>query len=193
MLLKGDMMLLNQEITYVNTNEPSAIGDFSRIFYKTLKNYYVPEKDLILLCIGTDRVTGDSFGPIMGYKLSRYKLKGVIIYGTLESPVHAKNLSETIETIYIKHKNPLVVAIDASLGKIENIGCLTIGEGCLKPGLGVNKQLPEIGDIFITGIVSSSGYTGGYAIQNTRLGIVMKMADIAYYGIINGINRIYSY
>ena len=33
---------------------------------------------------------------------------------------------------------------------------MTLGSGPLKPGLGVKKKLPEVGDLHITGIVNSS-------------------------------------
>lgn len=186
------IMLTKQEVTYINTNSKIAISEFSTAFYKTLKNIYNKEKKIVMLCIGTDRVTGDSLGPIIGYKLSRYTPNGIVIYGTLDNPVHAKNLEETINEIYSSHKNPLIIAIDASLGKTESVGYLTVGKGHLRPGAGVNKHLPEVGDMFITGIVNINGMLGTISIQNTRLSIVMKMADIAYYGILNGIGRVFN-
>lgn len=184
-------MTVRQEVTYVNTNNVTARSEFSNAFYRVLQRVYSEDKELILLCIGTDRVTGDSLGPMIGYKLSRHIPRG-IIYGTLEDPVHAKNLTKTVKQIYRNHKNPLIIAIDASLGRTESVGCLTVGEGTIKPGAGVNKDLPEVGDMFITGIVNLHGVFGNVSIQNTRLGVVMKMADIAYYGIVNGLNRVYN-
>ena len=40
--------------------------------------------------------------------------------------------------------NPFIIAIDASLGKEDHIGMMTLGSGPLKPGLGVKKKLPEV-------------------------------------------------
>jgi putative sporulation protein YyaC len=71
--------------------------------------------------------------------------------------VHAKNLRDTIQTIYETHEDAFIIAIDASLGRSDHIGFITIGEGPLKPGAGVDKNLPEVGDVFITGIVNFSG------------------------------------
>ena len=53
--------------------------------------------DVVILCIGTDRSTGDSLGPIVGYKLlnriipdsRKLTENGITVYGTLDSPVHA--------------------------------------------------------------------------------------------------------
>ena len=183
-------MVLENEIIYVNTRHSGAVEEFSQAFYNTLNSLHTGGRCTVLLCIGTDRVTGDALGPIIGYKLSRYAPPGTIIYGTLDEPVHAKNLVKTIDTIYANHNNPLVIAIDASLGRKESIGYLTVGEGRVKPGLGLSRDLPEIGDMFITGIVCNNGVYAKTNIQNTRLNIVMRMADIAYYGIMNGLNRL---
>ncbi|WDC85687.1 DUF1256 domain-containing protein [Caloramator sp. mosi_1] len=58
-------------------------------------------KKLVILCIGTDRSTGDCLGPLVGYKLNRLTLnKNIDIFGTLNTPVHAKNLDEHIDFIY---------------------------------------------------------------------------------------------
>ena len=180
-------------VTYINSDAKSALSSFSEAFYGCFTELYTEGRQVIILCIGTDRVTGDSLGPIIGYKLSRYSsgvFKEMKVYGTLESPVHAKNLKETIDEIHETYSNPLIVAIDASLGNLNYVGYLTLGEGTLKPGAGVNKDLPEVGDMFITGIVNLNGIMGSISIQHTRLGLIMKMADIIYYGIVNGIRRV---
>ncbi|EJY56783.1 sporulation protein YyaC [Alicyclobacillus hesperidum URH17-3-68] len=38
--------------------------------------------------------------------------------------------------------------------------------------------MPEFGDVTITGIVNVSGFMEYFVLQNTRLGIVMRMSDI---------------
>ena len=138
-----------------------------------------PYKELVLLCIGTDRSTGDALGPIIGDKLSHSLLKYnyIYLYGTLDEPVHAKNLKEKIEHIYNSLNNPFIIAIDACLGKADRIGYITINKCPLKPGAGVNKNLPAIGDMSITGIVNLGGYMEYLVLQNTRLSLVMRMAD----------------
>ncbi|NMB44257.1 MAG: DUF1256 domain-containing protein, partial [Clostridiales bacterium] len=68
-----------------------------------------------------------------------------------------------------------------------HIGYITLGEGPLLPGAGVNKKLPPVGDIFITGIVNFSGVLDNMLLQTTRLNIVMVLADF----ICNGINYCY--
>ncbi len=44
--------------------------------------------------------------------------------------------------------------------------------------MGVNKDLPSIGDISITGVVNVGGLMEYMVLQNTRLNLVMNMAEI---------------
>jgi len=99
------------------------------------------------------------------------------VYGTLEQPVHAKNLGEVIREIHDTFEQPFIVAIDASLGKASHVGYFTLGEGSLKPGAGVGKDLPQVGNLCVTGIVNLSGFLENSLLQTTRLHTVMDLAD----------------
>ncbi|OEH86500.1 spore protease YyaC [Desulfuribacillus stibiiarsenatis] len=134
-------------------------------------------QEIVIVCIGTDRSTGDALGPLVGTKLKTYQVNQADIRGTLDDPVHAMNLSDTMNEIESKYHNPFVIAIDACLGKLNSVGNITIGTGSLKPGAGVNKELPEVGDVYITGTVNVGGFMEYLVLQNTRLSLVMKMAD----------------
>ena len=59
----------------------------------------------------------------------------------------------------------------------DSIGCITLGRGSLKPGLGVSKELRSVGDLFITGIVSGCSNYDPVMLQSIRLSIVMRMAE----------------
>ena len=88
-----------------------------------------------------------------------------------------QKFKDTVAMIYEKHDDAFIIAIDASLGKSDHIGYITLGQGPLKPGAGVDKDLPEVGDLFITGIVNFSGLLDHMLLQTTRLNVVMSMAD----------------
>lgn len=133
---------------------------------------------IIVVCIGTDRSTGDSLGPLVGSRLCSFIGKETFrIYGTLDHPVHAVNLKDTIREIEMKYEHPFIIAVDACLGQLSSVGQVTVGRGPLKPGAGVNKDLPEVGSIHITGIVNVGGFMEYFVLQNTRLSIVMRMAE----------------
>lgn len=132
--------------------------------------------DYVVLCIGTDRSTGDSLGPLTGTFLSEQIPSFISIYGTLSEPVHAKNLKSCVDMIYSQHKRPFIIAIDACLGKYHSIGSFIAGKGPLKPGEALKKSLPMIGDIYLNGVVNLSGFMELSVLQNTRLSIVFEMA-----------------
>ncbi len=140
-------------------------------------------RPIVVMCIGTDRSTGDSLGPLVGDMLSKWRLPGIQVLGTLEEPVHAKNLEEVM--IKTAHQLPraYMVAIDASLGILEHVGSISVGRGPLKPGAGLKKDLPPVGDMHITGIVNTGGFMDFLVLQSTRLSVVMRMADIIARGV----------
>ncbi|HZJ84816.1 MAG TPA: spore protease YyaC [Syntrophomonadaceae bacterium] len=134
-------------------------------------------RDIIYLCIGTDRATGDSLGPLVGTRLATLSPKS-IIYGTLENPTHATNLQEVLNHIEGNFNCPLIIAIDASLGNASRIGFISVKKEKLKPGTALNKTLPEVGDFHISGVVNVGGFLEQLVLQNTRLHTVYAMANI---------------
>ena len=161
---------------WIDVFRSNAVLEVSKAVLKHLNKVSMNNR-IVILCIGTDRSTGDSLGPLVGYRLSRYHTLSAMVVGTLDQPVHATNLCETLERINKEVPNNFIIAVDACLGTHGNIGYITIGKGPLKPGAGLKKELPETGDIHITGIVNHGGFMDFMVLQNTRLSLVMKMSE----------------
>lgn len=161
---------------FIDTHKNGAAWDLSQAVLKHLVSVPV-NNGITVLCIGTDRSTGDSLGPLVGYRLSQYHTLGVRVLGTLEQPVHARNLQQILENLKNELPNTFIIAIDACLGAFGHIGRIRVGKGPLKPGSGLKKDLPETGDMHITGVVNHCGWMDFMVLQNTRLGLVMKMAE----------------
>ncbi|MHB1394471.1 MAG: spore protease YyaC [Clostridia bacterium] len=167
----------------IDVNKPYSFSYFCNYFEECMNKFYDESySDIIVVCIGTDRATGDCLGPLIGYKVKDMKYNNVHVYGTLDEPVHAKNLCEYLE-LFNKFDNPFIIAIDACLGRLERIGFVNIKEGPLSPGSGVNKNLPAIGHVNITGIVNVGGFMEIMILQNTRLSVVMNMANLIANGL----------
>lgn len=169
---------------YINTNKPDSSEKIARLLEGCIKTNGKSWSEIVFLCIGSDRVTGDCLGPYIGYRLSQYHIPGVFIYGTLQNPVHAVNLSSILSRINHLHPQALIIAIDSSLGEKKHLGYVTIGNGSLYPGAAVQKDLPPVGDIFITGVVNISGILEYLTLQTTRLATVISLADIITQGIL---------
>lgn len=141
-------------------------------------NSYLPThpREYIIVCIGTDRCTGDALGPLVGTYLRQLKPTRFTVYGTIHDPVHAKNIEETMAFIYATHEEPFIIAVDASLGKASSVGTIIAGIGSLQPGTALKKSLPKVGHVHIAGIVNVGGFMELTVLQNTRLSIVFDMA-----------------
>lgn len=181
MNLKPNLFNHNEVDCRFPYDEADTVNLFSRKLVSYIPSSMV--RPVIIICIGTDRSTGDSLGPLVGSKLHEKDTSYFHVYGTLDEPIHAVNLEEQLIKIKRRHHNPFIIAIDACLGRLNSVGIISIGDGPVKPGAGVNKQLPSVGDIHITGIVNVSGFMEFFVLQNTRLSLVMKMASAIADGI----------
>jgi len=163
-------------------NEPMASFKIANeLFFHLPMN---KKRPIVFFCIGTDRSTGDSLGPLIGTLLEKRKLPpNFYIYGTLKDPVHAINLEERLLEAERKYPQAFFVGIDACLGQSQNVGSIQIKLGPVKPGAGVQKSLPPVGDIHITGIVNIGGFMEFFVLQNTRLYLVMCLAECISDGI----------
>lgn len=128
--------------------------------------------NVAIMCIGTDRSTGDSLGPFVGRYLKRRGIPNV--YGDLKNPVHAMNLEEYVELT----KDKFVLAVDASLGATSRVGSVRCESGPLRPGSGVGKELQEVGDAHVVGIVNVGGFMEYFVLQNTRLALIDELSTI---------------
>ncbi|NWQ41796.1 spore protease YyaC [Bacillus sp. EB106-08-02-XG196] len=134
------------------------------------------KEDIIFLCIGSDRSVGDSLGPLVGTMLKEYQVP-YRIYGTLEKPVHAFNLKETLKEIKKEFIKPLIISVDACLGDQNQVGYVFLKEGPLVPGEALKKVLPEVGDYHIIGMVNYIDPLPAMQFLNdTRLFTVMNLA-----------------
>lgn len=169
----------SRKIYYFDSGNGFKADACARILHEMIRDT-VREKGkrgVVFLCIGTDRSTGDSLGPLIGYKLKEQRLRRARIVGTLERPVHAMNLEQSVAMVRRQYPRHVVVAVDASVGNLDHVGYITMGKGALRPGLGVRKDLQEVGDIFITGIVGGCGNCDPLMLQSVRLSVVMQLAD----------------
>ena len=171
--------------TRISVEDTLAIDNFSRDLATRLQEFGVnEEKDVVIVCIGTDRSTGDCLGPLVGTKMTSCTNHDFTVYGTLDEPVHASNMNDRLMTIEATHPDAVIIAIDACLGHLENVGSVNIAAGSLAPGAGVNKNLPAVGQLNITGVVNVGGFMEYLVLQNTRLNLVMRLANLITEGLI---------
>lgn len=131
-----------------------------------------PQRGMVLfLCIGTDRSTGDAFGPLIGSMLKRQGWPHVI--GTMEEPCDARMLEGIGERL---PQDKVVVAVDACLGKPGSVGFYLGSEGPLRPAQATGAIFPQLGNYSIAGVVNTIGPKPYMTLQTTSLHTVMTMA-----------------
>ena len=97
------------EIYYIDSRKPEAEETLGLRLSQLLARYPLPP---VYLCIGSDRVTGDSLGPMVGSALEERYKKSIPVFGTLKMPVHALNLEETIDAIHLHFPDHPLIAVD---------------------------------------------------------------------------------
>lgn len=107
---------------------------------------------IMLLSIGTNLVLFDQYGPKVGDLLKNSLLpNNITCYGNMLTPIHALNLKSFIHEHKNDLKQSLVITIDAGIAYKEKLGSIHMFPYGIKPGEGVDKRLPCIGDCGIIG------------------------------------------
>src|SRR5689334_17122070 len=101
------------KIPHTDAETPLQLSRYLHTIFYKLPSY----QPIVIVCVGTDRSTGDSLGPLVGSHLKKIGTQGYHLFGTLDEPVHAMNLNEIIHQIHLQFHDPFIVAIDACLGQ----------------------------------------------------------------------------
>lgn len=137
----------------------------------------VTEAPPVVLCIGSDLAIGDSLGPITGTMLKANKAFRGYVYGTLKSPVTAREVKYVGEFLKKTHPKSKIIAVDAAVGEDTDVGLIKASDGPLRPGSGANKRLGRVGDISVLGIVGKKSAFSYSMLNLTRLNMVYSMAE----------------
>lgn len=133
--------------------------------------------NILFLCIGSEKISGDSLGPMVGTLLKeKYKVPYPVI-GTEEHPVNGINISrykEHIKKYFPTHK---IVAIDAALGEEKDLWSIRFREGGIKAGGAVGTNNTMIGDVGILGVVGEKGVNAMQTLLNASFPSVVNLAE----------------
>ena len=183
----------NRKVVHVNENKlyysysskSSTKEDMDEMAFLLTMLYKSYDKDIIFLCIGSDRSTGDSFGPFVGTMLKENKFPHHV-FGTIAEPVHALNLKTVIKEIHNRFPEPIIFGVDACLGDNHQIGSILLKEGPLTPGCAINNFLPEVGNYHLKAVVNYLDSNSPVSSLNTtRLDTVLDLAKITSTIILN--------
>lgn len=152
----------------------------------TIAKFIPPRADVVVLAIGSDRVTGDCIGPLVGYMLSS---RGVPVYGGLRSPVTALNILETCAVISKRHPHAFIIAVDSAVGSDREVGKVKVIPRGLRPAAAAGRKLPRVGHLSVIGVVSPERL-GAKALSEVRLGSVFTLARSIADSIADALNTV---
>ncbi|MFC4103120.1 DUF1256 domain-containing protein [Paenibacillus xanthanilyticus] len=142
-----------------------------RLFLNEIAARHPDPEGMAVVCIGTDRSTGDSYGPWVGTLLAERGWKNVI--GTIAKPCDADRYESLTAAL---PPGRIVLAIDAGLGKPESVGVYLVADGPLHPARATGGQLAPVGDYSIGGIVGPFSAKPYWSLQRASLRQVIRMA-----------------
>lgn len=114
--------------------------------------------NIVILCIGTSKLMGDSIGPIVGQKLTRLlkNKQNIRVYGNREYNLTLKNAKQVLQEITDRYTETFVITIDAALGPKEMIESIWVTRGSIKIGEALGQGIQYFSDINIKGIVGEN-------------------------------------
>lgn len=90
---------------------------------KSFEGFNKGYSDVCLVCIGSNNISGDRIGPIVGQVLSKkYESENIHIFGNINNNINLKNAKKIYKNILDKYKKPYIICIDAALGDEKYIG-----------------------------------------------------------------------
>ena len=133
-------------------------------------------KQIVFLCVGSSKLTGDSLAPKIGDKLIESNLP-CYVYGTTSNNVNRKNLDSYLDFINKVHQNCILITIDAGLSKTIPIGSVKVSKGGITPGGAICKKSKKIGDIGILGVVNYYDNDIIKALNMVNEGFILDFSD----------------
>ena len=107
----------------------------------------------VVLCIGSDKILGDSIGPTVGDILKCRLNAKCFVYGCTGKSVNGKNLDSFVKTVRHAHPDSPIIAVDACLSNAHESGHVEITATGVNPKRALTKRINPVGDVGILGII----------------------------------------
>ncbi len=157
----------------------------------TILNNY---KNITFICIGTNLIIGDAFGPIVGSVLKNTigKKNRIKIIGDLKNCITYNNIKDKIKNIKKMYSNDIIIVLDSAISHKSDIGKVFIQNRGLKYGESLKKENECIGDISIKAVVCEQMYDNISNFKNlTQVSEnqIQNVCSLVSLGIIDVLNK----
>ena len=149
---------------------------------------------ILFLCIGTNRIVGDAFGPVVGSVLKKNLLENneICIWGDLRECVTYADLTSMDNYWKDKGNQELVIVLDSALSNKKDVGKVFVQNRGLKYAESLGKDNSVIGNISIKAVVGENendNLKNFNNLKNVSIKQIHKMCNIVSNGIIDVMNK----
>ncbi len=151
-------------------------------------------ESIIFLCIGTNMIIGDAFGPLVGtlLKNSFKEKENVKVIGDLEDVLTYNRIDANINYIKERYKNSLIIVLDSALSNISDIGKIFVQNRGLRYAESLKKHNNTIGNISIKAVVgedTNNSIENFKILKKVSIGKIQEMSNFVSNGIIEVVNK----
>lgn len=174
------------------------VWELDNIIKLNIVNLNKLQREIIFLCIGTNMIIGDSFGPIVGtiLKKSLATNNNVKVIGDLDNILTYNRIEKDLMYIKKKYKHNLIIVLDSALSSKSNIGRVFIQNRGLKYAEALKKCNHVIGNISIKAVVGENvddNIENFINLTDVSVEKIKSMSSLVSNGIIEVINTICSW
>lgn len=106
----------------------------------------------VIICIGSERIAGDSLAPAVGDILTNDYGIRAFVYGNTSRSISGRDYEEWLAFIKRAHPQSPLLAVDAALGREE--GKITVRRGGVRPKAATGAKADAVGDVGILAAVA---------------------------------------
>lgn len=154
------------------------VQDLQKNIYQYRKQSF---SDIVILCIGTNKLIGDSIGPVVGQKLKKENIQEkVYIYGDMKETINFKNAKQVIENIFKIYEKPFIITIDSALGTQTMVSKIVVSKGIIRIGKSLGRSICYPSHITIKGVVGEYRNTiqeNLYTLKTVKQEIVDELSN----------------
>ncbi|MED1202218.1 spore protease YyaC [Heyndrickxia acidicola] len=164
------------------------------LYIRNILHTLIPSstQTIYVLGIGSNRITGDSLGSLVGTLLHNLYPRHMKIIGCLASPLDAVTFIPRLSHTNFPEKS-FVITVDSALGTIETKNSMVIRKGPFQPGAGLGHSFPFIGDCSVMGVVHEKDAAAENSLVFTNLHLIYTMAINIAKGISLAVRQFYRY
>ena len=131
----------------------------------------------VIVCVDTDKVSGDSLGPMVGNLLRHRYAVPCPVFGVEGRTVNGVNLERYKAFLDAHYAGVPVIAVDAALGEEDEVGKIRYRMGGVQAGGALGRKNATVGELAILGVVGVKGTDALSTLLEVPFDLVERLAD----------------